>query len=125
MTGVQTCALPISSSEEVQKSTGRRVSNVSVQENRNPGQSMRKGQLQIYRPQVYKSNEREKRVAPTKVTNIKDMKEASQRRTNNQSKNINTNNRQEQKSNTVRTTKNSKEEHSRKTNTEEKRKKTD
>ena len=38
--------------EDVQRSTGRSVGSVAIRENNTPGQVLRNGQLQIYRPQV-------------------------------------------------------------------------
>ena len=60
--------------EAVQKTTGRKLSPVSVQENDKPGQQVSNGQLRIYRPQVNKNYNKEKKPAPSKVTNMKDVK---------------------------------------------------
>lgn len=105
--------------EDVRKVTGRKIKPVTIQENRDPGQNLRFGKLQIYRPQVNKGNDKEQRIVPSRVTNIKDIKEASERRTTNQAKNVNSsNNRQEQKSNVVNPQRNSTKEQTRKNRTD-------
>ena len=60
--------------EDIQKSTGRRVNPVTVQENNKPGQEINNGQLRIYRPQVMTSNDKQQKPAPSKITNVKDVK---------------------------------------------------
>jgi hypothetical protein len=69
------------SREDVQKVTGRRVNPVVIQENDKPGQDLRNGQLKIYRPEVVKNYSREQRPAPSKVTNLKDVKSPIERNT--------------------------------------------
>jgi hypothetical protein len=89
--------------EDVQKVTGRRVSPVTIQENNKPGQALSNGQLRIYRPQVIKSNEKEQKPAPSRITNLKDLKQPSERNATNQQQNANPsqNNRRVEKPNTV------------------------
>lgn len=87
--------------EDVSRVTGRRIKPVTVQEDRNPGQNLRFGHLNIYRPQVNKNNDDRQRITPSKVTNIKDLKDASERRNTNQPKNVRPSARQERKSNTA------------------------
>ena len=60
--------------EDVQKVTGRKVNAVQIRDNTKPGQSMNNGQLQIYRPQVNKSNDKERKPVPSKITALKDAK---------------------------------------------------
>lgn len=72
--------------EDVQKITGRTIKPFIVQEKDKPGQILKNDHLQIYRPQVQK-NESGNRLAPTKVTNIKDVKRISDRNTETQTQN--------------------------------------
>jgi hypothetical protein len=74
--------------EDVQKATGRWINPVAIHDNNKPGQNLSNGKLQIYRPQVSKTNDKQKRPAPSKVTNMKDMKKPSERGPANQSQNI-------------------------------------
>ncbi|MEK7718649.1 MAG: DUF6600 domain-containing protein [Bacteroidota bacterium] len=72
---------------DVQKVTGRKINPVAIRENSKPGQQMNNGQLQIYRPQVNKSNSKEYK--PTRVTNLKDVKRPAERKMSTQPGNIN------------------------------------
>ncbi|WP_423129069.1 DUF6600 domain-containing protein [Gaoshiqia sp. Z1-71] len=65
--------------EDVQRSTGRNVSKVAIQENNRPGQDLRNGQLRIYRPQVKNTNDQGRKPTPGKITNIEDMKRSPER----------------------------------------------
>ena len=65
--------------DDVQRVTGRRINPVAIRDNDKPGQGMRDGHLQIYRPQVNNNNENERRSAPSHITNIKDVKRPSER----------------------------------------------
>lgn len=86
--------------EDVKKATGRRIKPVDIRENNNPGQNLRFGKLQLYRPQVNRSDDKDHRITPSRVTNLKDLKESSERRNNNQNKNSNSsNNKKENNSN--------------------------
>jgi hypothetical protein len=87
--------------DEVQKVIGRRVNPVAIQEYNRPGQELRNGQLQIYRPLVKKNNDKEQKPAPGRITNLKDVKQPSERNAANQPRNINPsdNNRREQQQN--------------------------
>ena len=53
--------------KEVQRVVGRSVRSVSVRDNHRPGQSMSNGQLQIYRPKIRVSTDRDKRPVPRQV----------------------------------------------------------
>jgi hypothetical protein len=64
--------------EEVQRVTGRKVSNVAIHENSKPGKDLRNGQLGIYRPQV--NNERAQKSAPARTSELKDVKRSSERK---------------------------------------------
>ena len=90
--------------EDVQKVTGRKVSPVAILENPKPGQEMKNGQLNIYRPEVIRNNDKEQKPAPSKITNMKDVKASSERNATNQPRNVNptnTNQRVVEQSNTV------------------------
>ncbi len=64
---------------EVQKNTGRTIQPVVIHDNEKPGQDLKKDRLQIYRPQVQKSDENGRRPAPSRVVNLKDVKRPSER----------------------------------------------
>lgn len=53
---------------EVQRIVGRSVRPVSVRDNNRPGQSMSNGQLQLYRPKIRVSTDRDHRPVPKQVT---------------------------------------------------------
>jgi len=74
---------------DVQRVTGRRINPVAVRENNRPGQNMKDGQLSIYRPQVIKNNGGERRAAPSRVVNLKDVKRPSERNASSQPRNSN------------------------------------
>ena len=64
---------------DVQRVTGRQINPVSIRENNRPGQQMSNGQLQMYRPRVNKNTDRERKAAPSRITNLKDVKRPSER----------------------------------------------
>jgi Family of unknown function (DUF6600) len=68
---------------DFQKVAGRRVSPVSIRENDRPGQNMSNGHLMMYRPVVVKSNARESKPAPSRVINLKDVKQPSEKNVTN------------------------------------------
>jgi hypothetical protein len=74
---------------DVQKVTGRRITPVAIQDNNKPGQNMSNGQLRIYRPQVNKNIDKGKKPAPSRVTNLKEVKPPSERKAVNQPRNVN------------------------------------
>jgi hypothetical protein len=74
--------------DDIQRGTGRRVNTVSIQENNKPGQEMNNGQLRIYRPQMVKNNDREQKPAPSRLTNLKDVKQPSERKVVSQPGNV-------------------------------------
>jgi hypothetical protein len=83
--------------EEIQKVTGRRVTPVTVQENSNPGQDMSNGQYRVYRPEVMKNDDRERKPVPARVMDLKDVKQPSERRAVNQPERV-----RQQQQNTVK-----------------------
>ena len=76
-------------SEDVQKVTGRKINHVVVQENTKPGQELSNGQLRIYRPQVNRNNDKGQKPAPSRITNLKDVKRPAERNVTNQPQNTN------------------------------------
>ena len=72
---------------DFQRATGRQVNPVQVQEYDKPGQEMNNGNFRIYRPEVAKSSG-EKNPAPSRITNLKDVKQPSQRNATNQAGNL-------------------------------------
>ena len=68
---------------DFQKVTGRQVKPVTIGENDRPGQNMSNGHMMVYRPVVVKSNDRESKPAPSRVTNLKDVKQPSERNVTN------------------------------------------
>jgi hypothetical protein len=66
---------------DVQRVTGSNISSYSIKENSVPGQALSNGQFRTYRPQVMNNAENQKRPSPTTVTNIKDVKQPSERKT--------------------------------------------
>jgi hypothetical protein len=65
--------------EDVQRVTGRRVSAVSIQESNRPGQNMRNGRLNIYRPEVRRNNNSEQKSAPSRIVELKEVKRPAER----------------------------------------------
>jgi hypothetical protein len=82
--------------EDVQKVTGRKINQVSIQENSKPGQALSNGQLHIYRPMVTKNNVSEKKPVPSRVVNMKEVKKYTERNTNTPTKSVNQSNKSNQ-----------------------------
>jgi hypothetical protein len=64
--------------QDVQKITGRTIKSVVIHEKDKPGQSITGDQIQIYRPVIQKNSSGNKPVPPT-LTNLKDVKQISER----------------------------------------------
>ena len=77
--------------DDVQRTTGKRVSSVAIRENSKPGQTLKNGQLQIYRPNVRKNADTGRKPAPNRITSREDVKRPSERDTKNQQQNIDRN----------------------------------
>jgi hypothetical protein len=92
---------------DVQRATGRQIRAVGIQENNNPGHKLNKGQLHIYRPQINNHNDRDQRAAPSRVSNLKDVKKPSERNKNNRQHNVNQreNNKRQQQPGSVKSSK--------------------
>ncbi len=77
---------------DVQRATGRRVNLAVIVENNKPGQAFRNGRLSMYRPDVIKNNDNERRPAPARISERQDLKRPSERNQAIQSGNVNTQN---------------------------------
>jgi len=83
--------------DDVQRTTGKRVSSVTIRENSKPGQTLQNGQLQIYRPNVRKNNDAGKKPAPNRISSKEDVKRPSERNAVNQKRDASpTNNSRQQ-----------------------------
>jgi hypothetical protein len=89
---------------DVQKVTGRTIQPVVIHDNNKPGQNLRNGQLQIYRPQVQRNDKNGRKPAPSRVINLKDVKRPSERNTGNPIPNVNPAINNKQKEQSVRQT---------------------
>lgn len=87
--------------EDVQRNTGKRVRSVAIRENNRPGQNLKNGQLQLYRPQVRNNNDMGRKPAPNRISGREDVKRHSERNGVNQQRNTSptNNNRQERQLN--------------------------
>ena len=66
--------------DNVQRFTGRQINNVTIRDNDRPGSSLKNNQLQIYRPQINRNNDRnQNRAAPTRITDAKDVRPTRER----------------------------------------------
>lgn len=64
---------------EVQQATGKRIRSVSVRDNERPGNRLSNNQLQIYRPRVANNASQGNRPAPSRITDIKDIRPMRER----------------------------------------------
>lgn len=64
------------SREDAQRDSRRRFTPVTIQDNPTPGQEVDNGRLRIYRPEIRNANERGQKPAPTRLTDLKDVKRA-------------------------------------------------
>jgi hypothetical protein len=64
---------------DVQTSTRRTIQPIVIHDNEKPGQNLRNGQLQIYRPQVQINDANGRRPAPANVVHLKDVKRPAER----------------------------------------------
>lgn len=69
--------------EEVQKVTGTTIQPVAIHENNKPGQNLKNGELEIYRPQIQPANANDPKIAPQKVIKVEELKPATQRKSEN------------------------------------------
>ena len=66
--------------DDVQRDIGRKINPIAIQENSRPGKDQNNGKLKIYRPQIEKSNINGSRPAPGRISNLKDIKQPSERK---------------------------------------------
>jgi len=64
---------------DVQKSTGSTIQPVVIHDNEKPGQNVKNGQLQIYRPRVQMNDANGRKPTPSKVVNLKDVQRPSEK----------------------------------------------
>ncbi len=64
---------------EAERRSGRRFAPVALRESNRPGQQVRNGELQIYRPRVEKNNSFGRKPAPSRVANLEEVKTSRQR----------------------------------------------
>jgi hypothetical protein len=65
--------------DEVQKITGRNIRSVAVLDNDRPGEILNNDQLRLYRPQVERINDGRQMPAPSRITNLKDVRPVGER----------------------------------------------
>jgi hypothetical protein len=73
---------------DIQQATGRRISNVSIRDNDRPGQRLNNNQLQLYRPKVERINDTKQKPAPSRVSDVKDVRPAAERNINSRRNNV-------------------------------------
>jgi hypothetical protein len=64
---------------EVQRSTGRRINRVAVRDSDRPQTRLSSNQLEIYRPRIQRSADVTNRPAPSRITDIKDIRPMRER----------------------------------------------
>jgi hypothetical protein len=64
---------------DVQRSTGRKINRIAVRESDSPGTRLSNNQLQIYRPRIQRSADVTSRPAPSRITDIKDIRPMRER----------------------------------------------
>lgn len=65
--------------EDVQRVTHTTVNSVAIRDNNQPGHRLSNGELQIYRPHMQKRSANGQNPAPSKVTNLNDVRHAPER----------------------------------------------
>ena len=70
--------------DDVQKVTHTTVNSVTIRETNQPGSHLSNGELQVYRPQVQKTNGNGQAPVPSKVMKLNDVRPASERNAGNQ-----------------------------------------
>jgi hypothetical protein len=64
---------------EVLRDAGTRIKPVTIQEYNQPGQDLRGSQLRLYRPQVINNSEMTQKPAPTRITDMNEIKRSYER----------------------------------------------
>lgn len=86
------------SPEEVQVSSGRAVTRLSLRDNDRPGQEMSNGELKIYRPQI-SQDQNARKPAPARVTNSNEIRQRTSVNTTNENRQAEPLNKQDNKRN--------------------------
>jgi hypothetical protein len=68
---------------DFQKVAGRKVNSVAIVDNNKPGQSLTNGHFSIYRPEFAKNNSKDKKPVPSKIADLKDIKQPTERNASN------------------------------------------
>lgn len=76
---------------EVQRVAGRRVNSFEIQDNNVPGQYLNNRQFSTYRPQINKNDESQQRAIPSRITDLEDIKQPSERNSEVRQRTINSN----------------------------------
>ena len=71
--------------KEIETHQGKTITPVSIKENTMPGQHLNNNQLEIYKPKIEKDDPNKFKPAPTKVTDLKDVKRRDDEKPRNQS----------------------------------------
>jgi hypothetical protein len=74
---------------DFQRATGREANPVAIQEYNKPGQNYSNGRVQMYRPEIIKNSNSGPSSAPSKVSNLSDVRKPADRNTTNKDRNIN------------------------------------
>ena len=69
---------------DVQQVTGRTINNITIRDNDRPGQTLKSGRLNLYRPQIQNNNDRGQKPTPSRITRMQDVKPAGERNSSNQ-----------------------------------------
>jgi hypothetical protein len=72
--------------DDVQKVTGAPVRTVAIREDDKPGQSLNNDQLKIYRPRVRTMDKADRKPAPARLVNLKEVKRVSERKPGNEAR---------------------------------------
>jgi hypothetical protein len=64
---------------DVQRVTGRSINNVTIKDNRRPGEKIDNNRLNIYRPQIGRTNKESQIAAPSRTIHMKDVRPLEER----------------------------------------------
>ena len=65
--------------DDVQKTTGKQIRQVAIQEHNRPGQNLSRNELRIYRPQVQRDENNGRKSVPLKIESLNNVKPVSER----------------------------------------------
>jgi DNA segregation ATPase FtsK/SpoIIIE-like protein len=80
--------------DDVQKFSGRRISSVAISDFDRPGEKLNNGRLNIYRPQIERNNDADRRPSPARITDVKDVRPPAERSINSRRTDVQQQNRQ-------------------------------